>query len=95
MVIWWTGLAPWEFDFSFPGSLTSTFLVMYNMVCSFERAERRPVAPLRNVLLEGFLLISWFSRKFDGLYERYERIQSVKDELTSLSHLLPSCFFSV
>ena len=22
-----TGLAPWEFEFSFPGSLTSTFLV--------------------------------------------------------------------
>ena len=25
-LIWWTGLAPWEFDFSFQGSLTSTFL---------------------------------------------------------------------
>ena len=25
-MIWWTGLAPWEFDLSFPGSLTSTFL---------------------------------------------------------------------
>ena len=23
---WWTGLAPWEFEFPFPGSLTSTFL---------------------------------------------------------------------
>ena len=23
----WTGLAPWEFEFPFPGSLTSTFLV--------------------------------------------------------------------
>ena len=22
----WTGLAPWEFEFSLPGSLTSTFL---------------------------------------------------------------------
>ena len=22
----WTGLAPWEFEFPFPGSLTSTFL---------------------------------------------------------------------
>ena len=28
-MIWWTGLAPWEFEFSFPGSLTSTFLVLY------------------------------------------------------------------
>ena len=26
VMIWWTGLAPWEFEFRFPGSLTSTFL---------------------------------------------------------------------
>jgi len=26
VMIRWTGLAPWEFEFSFPGSLTSTFL---------------------------------------------------------------------
>ena len=26
-MIWWTSLAPWEFEFPFPGSLTSTFLV--------------------------------------------------------------------
>ena len=26
-MILWTGLAPWEFDFSFQGSLISTFLV--------------------------------------------------------------------
>ena len=25
-IIWWTGLAPWEFEFPFPGSLASTFL---------------------------------------------------------------------
>ena len=25
-MIWWTGLAPWEFEFPFPGSLASTFL---------------------------------------------------------------------
>jgi len=24
-MIWWTSLARWEFDFPFPGSLTSTF----------------------------------------------------------------------
>ena len=23
---WWTGLAPWEFEFPFPGSLISAFL---------------------------------------------------------------------
>jgi hypothetical protein len=26
-MIWWTGLAPWQFDFHFPGSLIFTFLV--------------------------------------------------------------------
>ena len=26
-VSWWAGLAPWEVEFRFPGSLTSTFLV--------------------------------------------------------------------
>ena len=28
-MIRWTGLAPWEFEFLFPGSLTSTFLVPF------------------------------------------------------------------
>ena len=28
VMIRWTGLAPWEFEFPFPGSLTSTFLVV-------------------------------------------------------------------
>ena len=28
--IWWTGLAPWEFEFPFTGSLTSTFLRQSN-----------------------------------------------------------------
>ena len=27
VMIMWTGFAPWEFEFPFPGSLTSTFLV--------------------------------------------------------------------
>ena len=26
VMIRWTGLAPWEFELAFPGSLTSTFL---------------------------------------------------------------------
>ena len=26
VMIRWTGLAPWEFEFLFPGSLTTTFL---------------------------------------------------------------------
>ena len=31
VMIRWTGLAPWEFEFPFPGSLTSTFLGMSNI----------------------------------------------------------------
>ena len=27
VMVGWTGLAPWEFEFPFPDSLTSTFLV--------------------------------------------------------------------
>ena len=27
-MIWWTGLAPWDFAFPFPGSRISTFLVL-------------------------------------------------------------------
>ena len=30
VMIRWTGLAPWEFEFPFPGSLTSTFLAPCN-----------------------------------------------------------------
>ena len=31
-MIRWTGLAPWEFEFPFPGSLTSTFLEAINVI---------------------------------------------------------------
>ena len=36
MTIWWTDLAPWEFEFPFPDSLTSTFLVQENMAGRYE-----------------------------------------------------------
>ena len=28
VLMWWIGLAPWEFEFPFRGSLTSTFLTL-------------------------------------------------------------------
>jgi len=38
-MIRWTGLAPWEFKFPFPGSLTSTFLIgRYTDACAELRA---------------------------------------------------------
>ena len=33
-MIWWTGLAPWEFEFTFPGSLISTCLVLFLLLLS-------------------------------------------------------------
>jgi hypothetical protein len=33
LMIRWTGLAPWEFEFPLPGSLLSTFLVLYSLRC--------------------------------------------------------------
>ena len=47
-MIKWTGLAPWEFEFPFPGSLTSTFLQVINTVTlALELAarERQPTGP--------------------------------------------------
>ena len=32
-MIRWTGLAPWEFELPFPGSLTSTFLDLRGTLC--------------------------------------------------------------
>jgi hypothetical protein len=31
-MIWWTGLAPWEFEFPFPGSRISAFLWCLRLV---------------------------------------------------------------
>ena len=33
VMIGWTGLAPWEFEFPFPGSLTSTSLRTIERLC--------------------------------------------------------------
>ena len=32
-MIWWTGLAPWDFEFPFPGSLIPTFLGQERTCC--------------------------------------------------------------
>ena len=50
-MIRWTGLAPWEFEFPFPGSLTSTFLCRSHSTCRADHAFfrlliDRLVAPL-------------------------------------------------
>jgi len=47
MMIRWTGLAPWEFEFPFPGSLIYTFLVGRSYWCttaySWQRVAHRSV----------------------------------------------------
>jgi len=47
VMIKWTGLAPWEFEFPFPGSLTSTFLGQHQT--TFERQRQR--APEKHSLV--------------------------------------------
>jgi len=39
-MIKWTGLAPWVFEFLFPGSLTSTFLVPQDTLATLRLARR-------------------------------------------------------
>jgi len=48
-MIRWTGLAPWGFEFPFPGSLTSTFLVR----CKDEGCG--PRTPNVNWIIQGYL----------------------------------------
>jgi len=36
--IWWTGLAPWNFEFPFPDGLTSTFLARADMLYGRRKA---------------------------------------------------------
>jgi len=40
VMIRWTGLAPWEFEFPFPGSLTSTFLQVGDLTEAVSDMER-------------------------------------------------------
>ena len=45
VIIRWTGLAPCDFEFPFPGSLTYTFLVLYLVLLS-AAPQRHPMPPL-------------------------------------------------
>ena len=51
-IIRWTGLAPWEFEFSFPGSLTSTCLLQGLLSHTWSRpdAARLPFAKPRRFI---------------------------------------------
>ena len=81
VMIWWTGLAPWEFEFRFPGSLTSTFLGTGE--------HRQPHGIIRGPLLLGIPLhpphrghlFSDFEPSLDALSLRSDVISSKKISL--------------
>jgi len=53
----WTGLAPWEFEFPFPGSLTSTFRMQVTTIRGRGLLNAIVVKPTK-VLLSSSLLLS-------------------------------------
>ena len=55
VTIRWTGLAPWEFEFPFPGSLRSTFLERELGCFFFEKRSKRWVNPELNLRLKDRL----------------------------------------
>ena len=46
-MIWWTGLALWEFEFSFPGSLKSAHVNFRQDVNTFDQADRHTCSTCR------------------------------------------------
>ena len=55
VMIRWTGLAPWEFEFPFPGSLTFTFLVPnpVSLALCNSPGGRKPAPVIREQLLSS------------------------------------------
>ena len=45
-MIRWTGLAPWEFEFLFPGSLISAFLVDVNLMAAADSVRKLVKCPV-------------------------------------------------
>ena len=52
-MIRWTGLAPWEFELSFPGSLASTFLAQVEVPPGGAAASMQPF------LKQGLIIHLW------------------------------------
>ena len=46
MMTRWTGLAPCEFEFPFPGSLTSTFLMQADVAAAWSYVDMRSASSL-------------------------------------------------
>jgi len=63
-MIRWTGLAPWEFEFPFPGSLTSTFRETGDREAGeqAEELQNRPAGPQPHSSLEKGLFLNFGDR---------------------------------
>ena len=73
LMIRWTGLAPWEFEFPFPGSLTSTFL---HRCPHRRRVSWSPSLPgLPYPLSEKPFLTGFLSKEIWGGHTRQEEVE--------------------
>ena len=75
-MIWKTGLGPWEFEFPFPGSLTSTFLGPYHHPSRYDQIDqhrcwRTREGPQRLQLVRT---TNWRASYYRGL-SRYLRLK--------------------
>ena len=66
-MIWWTSLAPWEFDFRFSGSLASTFLALSGRtgVCAPDTRGTPPV--LCGLATDALYWVGWLMMDHDGV----------------------------
>ena len=85
VMIKWTGLAPWEFEFIFPSSLTSTFLVFVMKLSSgVGRARPGPNTGFPGeVETRGFIM----SDNPPDKHSQRFRLQSASSETTTSSQL--------
>ena len=86
-MIRWTGLAAWEFEFPFPGSLTSTFLMQ---VSTYPRSQvNRGV----NLSFKSIALVSYANTPIlPGVVERFGLSQSLC-KLSTCAQIAPKNFF--
>ena len=82
VMIRWTGLAPWEFEFPFPGSLTSTFLL---------QSRKQPTRELRTGSRTGEYEANRFSHLVAFLSGRREQaVPALFENVPGCSGAVPS-----
>ena len=71
-MIWWTGHAPWEFEFPFPGGLTSTAVILSLFRASSKFGvflSNHHVSVIKRILLFSSLLLSSLKLGDTKVYE--------------------------